>query len=44
MARECAYCDLLVTRLYKLQLSVRAHHRVLKLVRTIADMAGSEKI
>jgi magnesium chelatase family protein len=28
----------------QLQLSARAYHRVLKLARTIADMAGSENI
>jgi magnesium chelatase family protein len=28
----------------KLQLSARAHHRILKLARTIADMEGAEAI
>ena len=32
------------TAMQQLQLSARAYHRVLKLARTIADLAGSEKI
>jgi magnesium chelatase family protein len=35
---------LLRTAMNQLQLSARAYHRVLKLARTIADMAGSEHI
>jgi magnesium chelatase family protein len=32
------------TAMNQLQLSARAYHRVLKLARTIADLAGCEKI
>ena len=32
------------TAMQQLQLSARAYHRVLKLSRTIADLAGSETI
>jgi magnesium chelatase family protein len=32
------------TAMRQLQLTARAHHRVLKLSRTIADLAGSEAI
>ncbi len=35
---------LMKSAMSQLQLSARAYHRVLKLARTIADMAGSEKI
>ncbi len=35
---------LLKTAMSQLQLSARAYHRVLKLARTIADLAGSEEI
>lgn len=35
---------LMQTAMNQLQLSGRAYHRVLKLVRTIADLAGSENI
>ena len=35
---------LLRTAMSQLQLSARAYHRVLKLARTIADLAGEEKI
>ncbi len=45
------FCDLdptcttlMKTAMSQLQLSARAYHRVLKLARTIADLAGSEKI
>jgi magnesium chelatase family protein len=36
--------NLLRTAMRQLQLSARAYHRVLKLARTIADLAGSEQI
>ncbi len=32
------------TAISQLQLSARAYHRILKLARTIADLAGSEEI
>jgi magnesium chelatase family protein len=32
------------TAMNQLKLSARAYHRVLKLARTIADLAGSERI
>jgi magnesium chelatase family protein len=35
---------LMKTAMNQLQLSARAYHRVLKLARTIADLAGSERI
>ncbi len=35
---------LMKTAMSQLQLSARAYHRVLKLSRTIADLAGSERI
>ena len=45
------FCDLddtsrslMKTAMNQLQLSARAYHRILKLARTIADLAGSEKI
>ena len=36
--------NLMQTAMNQLQLSARAYHRVLKLARTIADLAGSENI
>ena len=36
--------NLMRTAMNQLQLSARAYHRVLKLARTIADLAGSERI
>jgi magnesium chelatase family protein len=36
--------SLMQTAMNQLQLSARAYHRVLKLSRTIADLAGSESI
>ena len=45
------FCDLddtsrslMKTAMNQLQLSARAYHRILKLARTIADLAGSEQI
>ena len=35
---------LMRTAMNQMQLSARAYHRVLKLARTIADLAGEEKI
>ena len=44
----CALDDtcrsLMRTAMSQLQLSARAYHRILKLARTIADLAGSEAI
>lgn len=31
-------------KLYKVELSARAYHRVLKMARTIADIAGEEAL
>lgn len=39
-----ASTSLMKTAMSQLQLSARAYHRVLKLARTIADLAGSERI
>ncbi len=36
--------SLVRTAMIQLQLSARAYHRILKLVRTIADLAGSDAI
>ena len=36
--------NLMKAAMQQLQLSARAYHRVLKLARTIADLAGSETI
>ena len=36
--------SLMKTAMNQLQLSARAYHRILKLARTIADLAGSEQI
>ncbi len=41
---DAACTSLMKTAMAQLQLSARAYHRVLKLARTIADLAGSEKI
>lgn len=41
---DAASTSLMKTAMSQLQLSARAYHRVLKLARTIADLAGSEKI
>ena len=46
--KYCALDDtsrsLMKTAMSQLQLSARAYHRVLKLARTIADLAGSEVV
>ncbi len=47
--RECCHVEpaaekLLKAAMQQLRLSVRAFHRVLKLARTIADLAGSETV
>ena len=46
--KYCALDDacqvLMKTAMRQLQLTARAYHRVLKLSRTIADLAGSEAI
>ena len=36
--------NLMRAAMHQLQLSARAYHRVLKLARTIADLAGAEQI
>ena len=36
--------NLMQSAMNQLQLSARAYHRILKLARTIADLAGSEQI
>jgi magnesium chelatase family protein len=41
---EAACTSLMKTAMRQLELSARAYHRVLKLARTIADLAGCEKI
>ena len=41
---DAACTSLMKTAMSQLQLSARAYHRVLKLARTIADLAGSERI
>jgi magnesium chelatase family protein len=41
---DAACTNLMKTAMRQLELSARAYHRVLKLARTIADLAGSEKI
>ena len=50
-AQICKYCvldddcqALIKTAMHQLQLTARAYHRVLKLSRIIADLAGSEAI
>ena len=48
MRRYCQLDDtgraLMKTAMVQLQLSARAYHRVLKLARTIADLAGAQEI
>ncbi|MBE0697509.1 MAG: hypothetical protein IH586_11355, partial [Anaerolineaceae bacterium] len=41
---DSACTSLMKTAMRQLELSARAYHRVLKLARTIADLAGSEQI
>jgi len=45
---QCAISDadkmLLVQALEKMKLSARAYHRVLRVARTIADLAGEEQV
>jgi magnesium chelatase family protein len=41
---DAACTNLMKTAMRQLELSARAYHRVLKLARTIADLAGSERI
>jgi magnesium chelatase family protein len=41
---DAASTNLMKSAMSQLQLSARAYHRVLKLARTIADLAGSERI
>ena len=41
---DTACTSLMKTAMSQLQLSARAYHRVLKLARTIADLAGCERI
>ena len=41
---DAACTSLMKTAMVQLQLSARAYHRILKLARTIADLAGCEKI
>jgi magnesium chelatase family protein len=41
---DAACASLMKSAMRQLELSARAYHRVLKLARTIADLAGSERI
>jgi magnesium chelatase family protein len=43
-ALDDASRSLMKTAMSQLQLSARAYHRILKLARTIADLAGAEQI
>jgi magnesium chelatase family protein len=43
-ALESALGDLLQQAMEKLSLSARAYHRILKVARTIADLAGAASI
>jgi len=42
LTKECS--DLLISSAQKMNLSARAYHRVIKLARTIADLAGEESV
>jgi magnesium chelatase family protein len=43
-ALDAAGTSLMKSAMSQMQLSARAYHRVLKLARTIADLAGAEQI